>query len=692
METYTFPARPTSTSMPVAYSDILKHPEQYYQGSDMVWVMISSAMVFIMVPALSFIYAGLGSRSFALTLFRLPMVTAAFVGLQWVLWGYALTFSSGTLWWGGELRAAALNGVLVRPISIGDGGGPPGGAQIPELVFVIYEAMFVSFTAALVCGGTIRRARPARFIVFITLWCFFVYFPIARWSWSPYGWSKQLGTLDFAGGTPVHIVSGTTVAAFSIFCSIEARESFGTFISDSVQRCRDVFNLGKPQPQSKPPHESADEGIELEHAGVDRVIRDDEEGARVSRTTTNTGASGGAQSELLTDDHIASNVNYVVFGTALLWFGWAGFNGGSALGGNMRAVSAWTSTHIAACAGGVTGMLLNWFVKAGSRGLDPATTPAPPAEAAEAAEHEGEAPQPTNQSQSKPKEDFNRLSVFYFCDGAIAGLVAITPGAGYVTPMSAAAFGIVSAFVVLALFKQLTAFVLRNDPLNIFAVHAGGGLVGMALTAFLVNPDIIGLDGHSTIPHPEYTMGLRLGYQLLDGFSGMVYTFLVTLAILYFMKFVAGIFHTPAPTDEENCFLEDEYQPTMAQGWRSGLDRLGRPRLPVTAVTSPASAADRPESTGSEHASGAAGPTHEGEGELEPPIAHESAGAPTSSGFSPVHTPASTSALSPAHSLVPTSEIPSIVPFHDTGSYMAASMSPQYHPYIGVQVGGSSNS
>jgi len=144
--TSTFPAQsptPTTSVFSASYSQLLQHPEQYYQGSDIVWVMLSSALVFLMIPSLSLIYAGLGNRSFALTLFRLPLVTGAFIGLEWVLWGYTLTFSDGILWWGGEMRSNALTGVLAMPVSTGDG---PGGPPIPELVYVLYEGMFASFT------------------------------------------------------------------------------------------------------------------------------------------------------------------------------------------------------------------------------------------------------------------------------------------------------------------------------------------------------------------------------------------------------------------------------------------------------------------------------------------------------------------------------------------------------------------
>ncbi|KAK0630210.1 ammonium transporter AmtB-like domain-containing protein [Bombardia bombarda] len=526
--------------------------------------MIASALVFLMIPSLSLIYAGLGNRSFALTLFRLPVVTAAFIGLQWVFWGYALAFTDSGFWWGGEKRANALQDVLARPISTGDS---PGGSPIPELVYVVYEGMFACFTAAVVCGGTMHRARPARFIVFITLWSLLVYIPIARWSWSPYGWSRLYGTLDFAGGTPVHIVSGTTVAAFAMFCSVESKASLGEFISIATGRAwrRTVYfwkNVWSAlstviriivkiiawiitcgNVRLRRPNEPEDEP-EDEPPGIHDV-----------------------------DDTSAVfqpyNVNYIVLGTALLWFGWAGFNGGSALGANLRAVSAWASTHFAACAGGVTGMFWIWLYKA-----------MPDDNASDAgSQQSGEGSGASRRRHADRRRTFDDLSAVYFCDGAISGLVAITPAAGYVPVWSAPIFGIVSAILV-NLLKNETRIYLRHDPLQVFAVHAGGGLVGMGLTAFFADPVTIGLDGHSTIPHPEYTMGKRFGFQLVDGLSGMCYTFVMSLAILYFMKLVASIFmSTPwkqiAVYDDENR-LEDEFQATISQQWRSDLDPLGR--------------------------------------------------------------------------------------------------------------------
>ncbi|PVH79157.1 Rh-like protein/ammonium transporter [Cadophora sp. DSE1049] len=501
--------------------------------------MTSSALVFIMIPALSLIYAGIGNRSFAMTLFRLPLITAAFIGLQWALWGYALTFTRSTLstnWWGGESRAFGLFDVAARPIGIGDG---VNGASIPELVYVIYEGMFASFTAAIVCGGTMQRARPARFLVFISIWSVLVYYPVARWSWDIEGWSKKLGVMDFAGGTPVHIVSGTTVATFAIFCSFERHDSVGDSFGHvkkaflEVLRTNVILAFLARHSKSAPRH-PVDESQSLPSDGytqdgdaqliVGPSIGEEQSDSEAEHPATGPPAPGPVANELLMnarpqpqlttrapEKSQVYSVNYVVLGTALLWFGWAGFNGGSALGGNLRSVSAWTSTHVAACSGGTMAVVLIWLDKTIAR-----RTPG----------YKG--------------DSFDSMSALYFCDGALAGLVAITPGAGYVPVWSAVIFGVVS-YICVWMLRRPALTILKNDPLQIFLLHAGAGVVGMCLT------------------------GLFARYQLVDCIAGIGYTFVVTMAILCFMKLTV---HCVAKRSVSPHSLKDNpLQATEMQEW-----------------------------------------------------------------------------------------------------------------------------
>jgi ammonium transporter, Amt family len=244
-----------------------------------------------------------------------------------------------------------------------------------------------------------HKVRPARFLIFISIWSVVVYDPVARWSWDPDGWSNKLGVMDFAGGTPVHIVSGTTVAAFSVFCSIERNSDPESLIKNTKilveQLLGNIHGLLLDIWRSLVALAKVFAFCCLRRRYTDRNLHsEDEEGGQLE---------GGAEDEMKKPFE-PYNINYLVLGTALLWFGWAGFNGGSALGGNLRAVSAWTSTHIAACTGGTVGVLYIWFLKIYAS-LD---------------------------VKGRPDETFDDLTVIYFCDGAIAGLVAITPASGYV--------------------------------------------------------------------------------------------------------------------------------------------------------------------------------------------------------------------------------------------------------------------
>jgi len=288
-----------------------------------------------------------------------------------------------------------------------------------------------------------NRVRPGRFLVFITFWFLLVYIPVARWSWYPNGVFKFLGTMDFAGGTPVHIVSGTTVAAFAVFYSIETRESgedfrmaAGEFLIRFLKRYTvDLWwHLRGELLALK---------INFDVFIRQREISDDDLQRLESLPMPKERASSL--------EFEPYNVNYLVLGTALLWFGWAGFNGGSALASNLRAVSAWFCTHVAACAGGFTAVALLWLRKSGTwfggwladrnspvdgdGGGDNAAGSWPTTGQASTGSHGAEQNHPLPDEEWVKEEKgrlFEDMTVLYFCDGVVAGLVAITPAAGYV--------------------------------------------------------------------------------------------------------------------------------------------------------------------------------------------------------------------------------------------------------------------
>lgn len=281
-------------------------------------------------------------------------------------------------------------------------------------------------------------------------WTTLIYDPIAYWTWNPSGWMFQMGALDFAGGTPVHISAGCAALAYSII-------------------------LGKR--------------LGHDNHGI---------------------------------NHPPHNVTHIVTGTIFLWVGWFGFNAGSANAANMRAVMAAVVTNLSACVGGVTWCLLDYRFE-------------------------------------------SRWSAVGFCSGVVAGLVAITPGSGYVPAWSAIVFGAVGAagmylfasyeismlhefpsaheFYLGANYATKLKFILDiDDALDIFAEHAIGGLIGNVLTGFFATDYITHLDGISVVPGGWLNHNwVQLGYQLADSLAGGIYSFFGTCIILSLMNLIPGL-------------------------------------------------------------------------------------------------------------------------------------------------------
>lgn len=295
-----------------------------------------------------------------------------------------------------------------------------------------------------------RKAPVGQFLIFITLWSLLVYYPISRWTWHWQGWSILRGSLDFAGGTAVHICSGSTVAAYAVFYALEKPKAKNPSAHPSTQTHQDI-------------------GIELDVIPKNGVNAD-AEAHRVDNA-----AEGDTETEIVLEDS-PHNVNNIVLGTALLWIGWFGFNGGSALGANLRAVSACLATHVAACSGGSFSLLYFWLwnrvVKAA----------------------------PIHNAQ-----DSKKLSVISFCDGVVTGLVAITPAAGFVSLRSSrpsiwsfadhrrrSLFGALRSSVLSRHFSAGISKALHPDFLNmIFLISLplmlGEGLLGCSSQVVLLS-------------------------------------------------------------------------------------------------------------------------------------------------------------------------------------------------------------
>ncbi len=320
------------------------------------WVLASAALVMLMTPGLGFFYAGLVQRKNVLSTLMHSFFALCLIGVQWVLWGYTLSFGPDFHGIIGGLQWFGLQGVGIAP-------NAEYAATIPHIAYALFQMMFAAITPALITGAFAERKRFSAFIVFALLWSTFVYDPIAHWIWGSGGWLGKLGALDFAGGTVVHISSGVSalVAAWMLGPRLRVR-------------------------QAREPH--------------DRTM--------------------------------------MLLGCALCWFGWFGFNAGSALAANGIAAFAFMNTNAAAAAGALIWMALAW-------------------------RRDGA---PTTSSVAA---------------GALAGLVAITPAAGYVTPLASLAIGALAACACYAAVK-LRERTHVDDALDVFPVHGIGGAVGALLT------------------------------------------------------------------------------------------------------------------------------------------------------------------------------------------------------------------
>ncbi|KAH9968254.1 ammonium transporter [Russula dissimulans] len=402
----------------INYYDPATGITQVYNLGNIAWIIAATALVWIMIPGVGYFYSGLLRRKNALSMIWLSMVTLAVVSFQWFFWGFSLAFSDTASRFIGDLRYFGLKNVLLQP-SVGS-------PQIPSLMFCVYQLMFAAITPMLAVGALAEHGRLGPAIVFIFVWSTIVYDPIACWTWNPNGWSNQLGGLDFAGGTPVHISSGTAALAISIY--LGKRRGYGT-----------------PRLAYKP------------HSSV-----------------------------------------LVVLGTVFLWFGWFGFNGGSALGANLRAIQACIVTNLAASVGGLTWMLLDYRLE-------------------------------------------RKWSVVGFCSGAVAGLVAITPGSGFVGSPAAVAFGVFGGSIC-NWATQLKFVFGYDDALDIFAVHTIGGIVGNVLTGIFAQASVAGFDGVTVIKGGWLSGHWRqLGIQLADSCAGFGYSLVMTTIILWVMHFIPGL-------------------------------------------------------------------------------------------------------------------------------------------------------
>ncbi len=419
----------------LALTGCVSHPNTHkppgdVSGGDTAWMLVSTALVMLMTPALAFFYGGLVRTKNVLSVVMQSFIALGVVTLQWLVFGYSLSFAPSLIKVGDYGILGSMNWAFVR--NVGMGGYDAYCPTIPHRLFMIYQCMFAVITPALISGAFAERMKFKTYLVFIFLWVTVVYCPVAHWVWSENGWLKKIGSLDFAGGTVVHMTSGFTALVVAIM--IGPRRGFP----------REAF--------------------------------------------------------------VPHNLVLCLLGVGLLWFGWFGFNGGSAIGSGALAVTAFIATHCAAAAGAFAWTMVDWTTK------------------------------------DKP-------TLLGAGSGAVAGLVAVTPASGFVGPLSACAIGIVAG-VVCAWAVTWRARRGIDDALDAFGVHGVGGTLGAVLTGVFASAAL-----NSAVTNPGVIHGgLRLlGLQLVAVVVTVIYTVVVSYVLLKVLDLTMGL---RVSTDEEQMGLD----------------------------------------------------------------------------------------------------------------------------------------
>jgi Amt family ammonium transporter len=395
-------------------------------SGDTAWMLMSTALVMLMTaPGLAFFYGGLVRRKNVLATMMQSFFVLCLLSIQWILWGYSLSFGPDIGHFIGSLAWVGLKGVGMAP-------NPDYAATIPHLLFMVYQMMFAVITPALITGAFAERMKFSTYVIFTLLWATLVYDPICHWVWGSGGWLRNMGALDFAGGTVVHVSSGISALVCALI--LGKRRGYGK--------------------EPMPPH----------------------------------------------------NLPLTILGAALLWFGWFGFNAGSALGANELAVWAFIATNTAAAAAGLTWMFIEW------------------------------------KAIGKP-------TILGGATGAVAGLVAVTPAAGFVSPISAIFIGIIVSIVcytAVAVVKQKLAY---DDSLDAFGVHGVGGTTGALLTGLFAQKIINGAGNNGLFfgnPSLLVTQAIGVG-------ATMLYSVIVTIILLKVLDALMGL---RVPDEEEVVGLD----------------------------------------------------------------------------------------------------------------------------------------
>lgn len=380
---------------------------------DTAFVLISAALVLLMTPALALFYGGMCRTKNVLSTIMQSFFIIGIISIQWVLFGYSLAFGPDISHFIGNLEWIGLNGV-------GNSPNADYAATIPHSAFMIFQGMFAVITPALITGAFAERMKFSAFAVFTVVWATLVYDPVAHWVWGVGGWLREMGVLDFAGGTVVHIISG--VSGLVIALMIGKRKGYGN--------------------------------------------------------------------EVMLPHHLPMTV----LGAGLLWFGWFGFNAGSALGANEIASNAFVVTHVSAAAATVSWVLAEWLM------------------------------------HGKP-------TVLGAASGCIAGLVSITPAAGFVSPLSAVAIGLLGGVICYLSVSVVKAKLGYDDSLDAFGVHGVGGAWGALATGLFASKAVneAGADGLLFGNAAQFTN------QLIGVAASILFAAVMTFVIIKIMGLVMDL-------------------------------------------------------------------------------------------------------------------------------------------------------
>lgn len=380
-------------------------------GANTAWILTSTALVlFMTLPGLALFYGGLVRSKNILSVLMQCFAIAGIASVLWLVVGYSIAFADGNAYFG-SLSKFMLSGVLEDSLS----------GDIPESLFALFQMTFAIITPALIIGGFAERMKFSAVLLFSSFWLIVVYAPITHWVWGG-GWLQEMGLLDFAGGTVVHITAG--VAALVAAMVIGPRKGFGK----------------KPLP----PH----------------------------------------------------NMTMVITGAGMLWVGWFGFNGGSALAANGDAAMAMLVTHISAATAAMVWMFYEWI-------------------------------------------KFGKPTALGAVTGMVAGLGTITPASGFVGPAGALVIGFIAAVVCFNMVIIIKQKFKIDDSLDVFPVHAVGGTLGTFLVGIFASSELGLFSGQGLAE--GMTIASQIGIQLIGIVATFAYTAIATYIILKVVAIMVGL-------------------------------------------------------------------------------------------------------------------------------------------------------